>query len=110
MYLSGSEGTGKKISTNREHFSFDFKESETENEKTLYRFYWTFDKQHGYMSITVRNSDNKLANSSLIGTDIDSPYKFGRPLGLYNDASLLTVFYAVLRSINVFPAGEYADW
>lgn len=34
------------------------------------------------LSITIRVSDNKLSNSSLIDTDIDSPYKFDRPLGL----------------------------
>lgn len=110
MFLSGSAGTGRKISTNNEYFCYDYKEKETVNGMILYRFTWSFDKQHGHMSITIRISDNKLSNSSLIDTDIDSPYKFDRPLGLYNDETLLTVFFAVLRSINITPAGVYAEW
>lgn len=86
-----------------------YKESETEKGKTYHHFNWTFDKQYGYITIIIRKSDNKMSNSSLIDTEKDSPYKFARPLGLYNDGTLLPVFYAALRTISITPAGEYAE-
>lgn len=110
MYLRGFSGTGEKISANKDRFCYNYKEKKIVNGKAFYLFNWSFDKQHGYMSITIRVSDNKLSNSSLIDTDIDSPYKFDRPLGLYNDGTLLAVFYAVLRRINIIPTGVYAEW
>lgn len=106
-YLNGSAQTGAKISKNRELFSYLFQNKESnENSPILYHFTWNFDGQFGHIGIAVK--DDKISNSSLIDTDSKSPHQFGRPLGLYNDSSLLPVFEEMLASINVNTNGVYA--
>ena len=82
MWLNGSAKTGEKIIKNSSSFSSQHVGTEELGEKVLYRFTWNFDGQHGYISIMVRKEDNKISNSSLIGTDSSSSHKFDRPLGL----------------------------
>ena len=106
-YLSGSAQTGAKIFKNRELFSYNFKNKESnKNGSILYHFTWNFDGQFGHIDIAVK--DNKISNSSLIDTYSTSPHQFSRYLGLYNDNSLLPVFQEMLASINVNTKGVYA--
>lgn len=109
MWLNGSSGTGDKILKNYSHFSCSYTSKDHIKGKTLYHFEWKFDSQRGHMCIEVRNSDGKMSNSSLIDTDNKSSHPFGRPLGLYNDGSLQTVFEKALNSIHVHVNGVYAE-
>lgn len=107
-YLNGSAETGTKISSNMSSFIYSCEKNEPNKDGSiLYRFTWRYNKQHGYASITVK--DNELSNSSLIDTDSQSPHPFDRPLGLYNDPSLKSVFTDMMNSINIDITGVYAD-
>lgn len=101
-YLNGSAGTGDKINRNYAIFKYEFigKESAGEN-KTFYRFEWSFDNyQHGYINIIVQNNSYCIDEGSTMGTDDDSPKKFDRPLGLYNDKTLESVYRKMLSSVK----------
>lgn len=88
---------------------FRFSLMEGQGDGTLYRFGWSFDSQNGYMTIIVRDKDNKMSNASLIDTNSDSPHQFDRLLGLYNDDTLLQVFKDALGNIGVSVDGVYAE-
>ena len=62
MYLTDSAQTGAKIMKNIEKFDFNFLEVKQLSDSTLYCFKWRFDKQHGFISIPVK--DGKISNSS----------------------------------------------
>ena len=110
MWLNGSSGTGDKIIKYHSHFSCSYSSKDHMNGKTFYHFNWRFDSQHGSMGIEVRDNDGKMSNGSLIDTDDKSPHPFGRPLGLYNDRSLQSVFENALNSIGVQVNGVYAEF
>ncbi|MBE6099314.1 MAG: hypothetical protein E7197_04600 [Anaerovibrio sp.] len=101
-YLNGSAGTGEKIIKHFTFFKYDFvgKESDREN-KTIYRFKWHFyDYQHGYINIIVQNNSYCIDEGSTMGTDDDSPKKFDRPLGLYNDKTLESVYRKMMSCVK----------
>lgn len=102
-YLNGSAGTGDKIMKNLDLFAFDLADSSPD----FYRFHWSFDGQFGQIAIAVK--EGKMSNSSLIDTDISSPHKFDRPLGIYNDPTLVPVFTSMLNSKNIHVAGIYSE-
>ena len=102
-YLNGSAGTGDKIAKNLSLFTYNL----TESSADFYRFRWSFGGQFGQIAITVK--DGKMSNSSLIDTDDSSPHKFDRPLGIYNDTTLVPVFTSMLNSVGVHVTGIYAE-
>jgi len=106
--LNGSSGTGDKILRLYSLFTYDLKEKEIvrENEH-FYRFSWAFDGQFGFINITYNPVCSKISESSVINTEKTSGYKFSRPLGLYNDQSLFSVFKKMLESNNVQVLGAY---
>lgn len=107
-YLNGSSKTGTKISKNSSLFTYFPKGTEQlSNDSVLYKFEWNFDGQFGYANIAVKG--NKISNSSLINTDAKSTHQFDRPLGLYNDPSLESIFRDMMASINIKIDGIYAD-
>lgn len=103
-WLSGSAKTGEKIIKNQNIFHSNFIKSDGE----LYTFAWEFDGQYGYANIIVNNG--KISTSSLIDTNSNSSHKFGRPLGLYNDSTLLEVFKKMLQSISISVTGAYSEF
>ena len=107
-YLTGSNKTGQKIMQNLSLFSYYLENEGLQNDSSiLYRFRWTFENQFGYTSILVK--DSNISNVSLIDTDKNSPNPFGRPLGIYNDNSLIQVFKMMLLSIDIQIVGVYSD-
>lgn len=107
-YLNGSSGTGTKISKNLGLFTYLSAGSEQlSDDSVLYKFDWNFDGQFGYASIAVK--ENKISNSSLINTVAKSTHQFDRPLGLYNDPSLESIFRDMMASINIKIDGIYAE-
>lgn len=102
-YLNGSAGTGDKILKNLSLFNYYLTESSTD----IYRFRWSFDGQFGKITIIVK--DEKMSNSSLIDTDNSYPHRFERPLGIYNDSTLVPVFTLMLNSVGVNVTGIYAE-
>lgn len=107
-YLSGSAQTGAKIMKNLSLFTYNFTRSDNSSEAVLYHFDWTFDgTQFGHICIKVRNQE--IANGSLIATDRQSPRKFSRDLGLYNDSSLGQVFSTMMLSIGIQTTGFYSE-
>lgn len=107
-YLNGRSKTGTKISNNMGSFAYSCERNEPiKDGSVLYHFTWTFNEQHGYINIIVKN--NQISNSSLIDTDSQSPHPFNRPLGLYNDSSLELVFTEMMNSININVTGIYVD-
>lgn len=102
-YLTGSAKTGEKITENIKLFKYTLIESDID----FYRFNWSFGSQFGQIAISIK--DGKMSNSSLIDTDNSSPHKFSRPLGVYNDSSLIPVFISMLNSINVHVVGVYSE-
>ena len=106
-WLSGSAGTGKKIMQNLKDFKVSINEHQKEN--GIVRFVWTFNEQTGYISVRYR--EGKISNSSMIGTDDNSMHAFNRPLGLYNDDSLYSVFTMLMNDIGINITGGYnEDW
>lgn len=103
--LNGGTGTGQKIIENFNLFSFSLNEDKTNRNEGFYSFVWAFGNQHGYVSITIK--DTKISNGSLIDTDSDSPYSFKRPLGIYNDDSLCAVLKKLLEIEDVKIDGVY---
>lgn len=103
-WLTGSSKTGEKIIKNQNIFQSNFIKSDGDS----YTFEWKFGGQYGCANITVKNG--KISTSSLIDTDSNSSYKFGRPLGLYNDSSLLEVFKGMMQSIGVYVTGVYSEF
>lgn len=108
-YLTDSAGTGEKIIRNFSDFLYNCTTSEPLSENLLYRFNWQFNDQHGYISIVFDKTSSKIANSSLIDTDNDSSHKFGRPLGLYNDQTLYSVFQKLMESQGIYIDGIFSD-
>lgn len=107
-YLNGSAKTGTKILSNNTSFTYFYDKKEPNKDgSTLYRFTWKFNEQYGYTSIIVE--DNKISNSSLIDTDSQSPHPFDRPLGLYNDPSLKSIFTDMMNSIDIDITGVYSE-
>ena len=107
-YLNGSSGTGTKISKNLGLFTYlPAGTQQLSDNSDLYKFDWNFDGQFGYASITVK--ENKISNSSLINTDAKSAHQFDRPLGLYNDPSLESIFRDMMASINIKINGIYSE-
>ena len=109
MYLTGNSKTGEKITKNWTRFKYEYKAVEELGDKLMYKFEWTFDGQHGFISIILRKKDNNMSNSSLINTDNDSIHQFARPLGLYNDRSLEPLFRNVMLSIGINVSGVYSE-
>lgn len=109
MTLTGSAQTGSKIREKWNLFSFSLVDQVNKENETLYRFEWNLGGQIGTISIYVRTSDNKMSTSSLIDTNRNSQNCFARPLGLYNDPSLESVFNKMLSSIDVKTNGVYSD-
>ena len=107
MYLTDSAQAGAKIMKNIDKFNFNFLNAEQLSDSTLYRFKWRFDKQHGFISILVK--DGKMSNGSLISTDDNSPHPFGRPLGLYNDPSLANLFMLMMRDRGISITDIYTE-
>lgn len=107
-YLTGSAKTGAKIIKNIGLFKYTYTGNEAMSNSMLYRFNWRFDTtQFGHISIEVKG--NKMSNSSLIDTDSQSPHKFDRPLGLYNDSSLVQVFADMMSSVGISITGIYSE-
>ena len=107
-YLNGSAQTGAKIMKNISLFTYELAHREDSHGAVFYRFNWRFDgQQFGHIGIEVKNQ--KISNSSLIDTDSQSPYRFSRPLGLYNDSSLEQVFSTMMSSIGIQTTGVYSD-
>jgi len=102
-WLSGSSKTGEKIIKNQSIFKSNFIKSDND----LHTFAWEFDQQHGYINIIVKNE--KISTSSLIDTDMNSSHKFDRPLGLYNDGTLLEVFKEMVQSVGISATGVYSE-
>ncbi|MBP2633100.1 MAG: hypothetical protein H6Q70_3728 [Firmicutes bacterium] len=102
-WLSGSAKTGEKIIENHKRFFVEFSKKDGD----MYTFLWSFDNQHGFINITVK--DEKMSNSSLINTDSDSIRRFKRALGVYNDSTLIPVFINLMKSINVKIDGVYSN-
>ena len=102
-HLSGSPGTGEKIMKNISLFHYNFIQSEEQGEgedKTLYKFKWSFDNYHsGIISIIIR-SDGTIDESSLI-ICLQNIRNSSRPLGAYNDSSLYNVFRMLLDSQHI---------
>lgn len=95
-FLNGSSGTGKKILQNRDYFSYQTENEEQQADGSIiYYFTWAFNSQHGHIAIQIK--ENKMANSSLIRCDANSPHPFGRPLGLYNDELLKRLFVEMME-------------
>lgn len=97
-YLNGSAGTGEYIMKNMDFFSYDFKKSDSISNGTMYSFDWIFNTQSGYISIVV-SPEGTIDPSSLIHCTKNQNY-FQRPLGLYNDNSLFSIFEKMLKSID----------
>ena len=107
-YLSGSAETGTKILSNSTSFTYSYEKNEPNTDGSiLYHFTWSFNEQHGYANISVK--DDKISNSSLIYTNPKSPHPFDRPLGLYNDSSLKSIFTDMMNSIDIDITGVYAE-
>lgn len=109
-YLSGSAQTGTKIMKNLDLFTYAQTEPDPDNGSGVvtYHFNWRFDgQQFGHIGIGVKNQ--KISSSSQINTDNQSPHKFGRPLGLYNDRSLEQVFSMMMQSVGITITGVYSD-
>ena len=107
-YLNGSAQTGAKIMNNQNLFTYKHTTTDNVSGAVIYHFTWTFDgQQFGHIGIEVK--DQKISNSSLIDTDDQSPHKFDRPLGLYNDPSLGQVFSMMMQSIRITTTGFYSD-
>ena len=101
-YLSGGAGTGKKIIENQKIFEYEFKKKETlSDNKIMYCFTWIYDDyQFGFINIVVGNGTNNIDESSVMSTENRSPRPFNRPLGLYNDNSLYTVYKEMLQKVD----------
>lgn len=108
MHLIDNYAIGSQILDNISNFKYSLKETSPFNDSDFYKFSWSYSEQHGYIGIQIRRSDNKMSNSSMIGTDDDSPMKFSRPVGLYNDPSLAALFESMLDSISVIHNGIYS--
>ena len=106
-YLNGSSKTGKKIIDNIKLFSYIKTEYENSDDSELYKFEWNFDGQEGYINIIVK--EGRISNSSLMNTNNNTSRSFSRPLGLYNDSSLETIFTNMLESVGVIVSGVYVD-
>jgi len=106
-WLNGACGTGKKIMANWNSFNCILSNHISSTEDDLYQFNWTFDNQKGYIVITVK--DDKISNSSLVNTAVNSIRKFVRPLSLYNDMSLEQVFTKILESNGISVSGVYEE-
>ncbi|WP_430883319.1 hypothetical protein [Fusibacter sp. JL216-2] len=87
MRLNGSAGTGKKILSNWNLFSYSFEKKEvchTGTEET-YFFKFQFDKQVG--NAVIKRKLNEVGEWYIDeGTLFDST-SFKRPLGAYNDTT-----------------------
>ncbi|HBL07405.1 MAG TPA: hypothetical protein DDZ33_10890 [Clostridium sp.] len=103
-WLTGSAKTGEKIIKNQSIFSSNFIKLDND----LYIFEWEFDGQHGYASIRIKNG--KISSSSLLDTNSNSSHKFSRPLGLYNDSTLLDVFKGMMHSIGISVTGVFSEF
>lgn len=107
-WLSGSAKTGDKILKNKTLFKYTYKgiEQGLDNEKR-YKFDWNLGDQNGY--INIKYNDGKISNGSLISTYESSKHPFDRPLGLYNDSTLLGLFQMVMTSVNIKIDGIYNE-
>lgn len=103
-WLTGSAKTGEKIIKNNSIFHTNFIKSDND----LFIFSWEFDGQHGYANIRIK--DGKISSSSLLDTKSDSPHKFSRSLGLYNDSTLLEVFKRMMNSLGISVTGVYSEF
>ncbi|MBW9154833.1 hypothetical protein [Clostridium estertheticum] len=103
-WLTSSAKTGEKIINNQSIFSSNFIKADND----LYKFEWEFDGQHGYANIIIK--DAKVSSSSLLNTNSNSTHKFSRPLGLYNDNTLLDVFKRMMYSIGISVTGVYSEF
>ena len=93
MYLSGSAGTGSKIMKNLGKFRY----SKIDQDVNHHFYNWTFDGyQSGILTIVVDDNGN-ISQDSLILCN-HNPRSFARPLGLYNDSSLESVFAYILNN------------
>lgn len=101
-YLSGGAGTGTKIIENHNIFRYEFKGIEKlKDNKIMYHFNWGYDNyQHGFINIVVNEGTNSIDESSVMSTDKGSPRSFNRPLGLYNDKSLYTVYKGMIQKVD----------
>lgn len=95
--LNGSAGSGTKILKDITLFSYEYKSTSTlSNNEVVHLFNWKFDGQIGKASIVVDKKNYITDNSMLTGDTI------GKPLGLYNDPTLLSVFQVMKKSITQF--------
>lgn len=90
--LNGSAKTGKKIMSNIQLFSYSYQYTNKSEKFVTHHFTWNFDGQIGTAFICIDDQNNIINSSSLIG--------FPRPLGLYGDDSLLTIFQRMVKSIE----------
>ena len=92
-YLTGSAGTGKKITTNFTDFCYRYNYQDGD----LYNFSWTFNDQYGYMNISIE--DHSIQKRSIMHTNAESPHRFPRPLSPYNDPSLMSVMKYIMDKL-----------
>lgn len=103
-WLIGSANTGEKIIKNQSVFSSNF----IKLENNLYTFEWEFGDQKGYANIRIK--EGKISSSSLLDTNSNTSHKFSRPLGLYNDNTLLDVFKGMMSSVGISVTGVYSEF
>lgn len=89
--LTGSAGTGKKIMDNLEIFKYRYI-GKLENS---YIFEVEFGNQKGKFNIRI--NEELIEEGSTLSID---DKRFLRPLGIYNDPSLLNVAKMLMNSLN----------
>lgn len=89
--LTGSANTGKKIMKNLDIFRYEF----IGKEDDIYEFKVGFGNQEGTFNILM---NGQIINESSTLSINDK--KFLRPLGIYNDPSLLDVAKMLMNSLN----------
>ena len=91
--LSGSSGTGKKILENLNCFQYTLKCTEEIENGKRYEFDVSFENKEGYFNIIVK--DGQISEDTIM--DIH----FKRPLGAYNDKSLIKLAEKLISKLGL---------
>lgn len=89
--LTGSANDGEKIMKNLDIFSYEF----VGKEDNIYKFKVAFAEQKGAFNISMNGQT--INESSTLSID---DKRFLRPLGIYNDPSLLEVAKMLMKNLN----------
>ena len=101
MAITDSSGAGKKILSNLNsfHFILEDKKSDVGTDKLFFilnvDFVYSGQVQKGKMNITFDENSSGLSRISQVTLDLDD---FGRPLGSYNDNSLINLGDYILKT------------